>query len=619
MLSVLQRADPSFSGGGNLGQANAGISAASTYGGSTVSIHGLPTLVLLNGRRVADSAAQAAGGAAFVDVNLFPTALIKRIEVLKDGASAIYGSEAIGGVVNVILNQEFRGLEIDGRYGFTEKSDIKDKRISAIVGLGDDKTSIVIGGQYTEQDPIFNRDRDFSRTILGQTNTFPGNIQLGGRFYTLAPGLTDPTKVTGVGTINTPAGLVASGAYTGPFSTGDDANLFNLANAGTGVTLDQSRLSLFGEFAREIWADHITFYGEFLYSHNYTQSYLAGQPITSTSTDSAGNSLIVPVGALGDPFSFPLTFAVATDPTRANRVNVRARFLDFPRIFRSDTDFYRVVAGLKGMILPSIDLRYDISFNTSQNEINYRNSNLPIGCESQRGDCQRDDQHLLDGQSGRRSHRCWSVRNKLPRPQIGAERVRRWHHGLPGQVARRPARCRARLRVSFEKFRYDDSPEIFIGSVPIPGINVGRDIHAAYTEVSIPVVAPTMKVPGVYSFDLDGAVRMEKYDGIHSSFVPKASFVYRPIEDIAVRGSFSKSFVAPTLFELYGTPGAGFSIREGLAAIRQETGLPNPNLAPSTADTYSVGLVLSPHQVPGLTISGDFFHVEQKNVVRCIP
>ena len=632
VLSVLQRADPSFSGGGNLGSSNASISSGSTYGGSAVSIHGLPTLVLLNGRRVADSAAQAAGGSAFVDVNLFPTALIKRIEVLKDGASAIYGSEAIGGVVNVILNQEFRGLEIDGRYGFTEKSDIKDKRVSAIVGLGDDKTSIVIGGQYTEQDPIFNRDREWAGPSFG-TNSFNGNIRLNGQFYFLNNGVTDPTQVTGNGTIGTAAGLAGSGAYRGPLSSGADSQLFDLSR-GTGITLDQSRLSLFGEFAREIWADHITVYGEFLYSHNYTQSYLNAQPITGLSTDAANNGLIIPVGALGNPFNFVVDFNVAatgiTDVaspgvpvgTNVGRVDVRARFTDFPRIFRSDTDFYRVVAGLKGVILPSIDLRYDISFNTSQNEINYRNSNLPIVANLNAGIANGTinifstaDQTAALTAAGVFGANFRDLKSALNVFDAGVTL-------FPVKLPAGPLGLAFGYEYRFEKFRYDDSPEIFLGSVPVPGINTGRDIHAAYAEMSIPVISPTMKIPGVYSLDLDGAVRMEKYEGIHSSFVPKASFVYRPIEDIAVRGSFSKSFIAPTLLETNGPVSSGFSnsIDLGQGAEQSfEQGGSNPALSPSTADTYSIGLVISPKQVPGLTISGDFFHVEQKNIVGTIP
>ena len=119
--SVLTRALPAISAGnGNLGQSNAGINGNATLGGSFVSVHSLPTLVLLDGRRLTDAAAESAGGNQFTDVNLFPSALVKRIEVLKDGASAIYGTEAVGGVVNVLLDRDFEGFDLSTRYGFTE-------------------------------------------------------------------------------------------------------------------------------------------------------------------------------------------------------------------------------------------------------------------------------------------------------------------------------------------------------------------------------------------------------------------------------------------------------------------------------------------------------------------
>ena len=622
VLSVLTKSDAAFSGGGNLGQSNASIASQNTYGGSTISIHGLPTLVLLNGRRVADSAAAAAGGTTFVDVNLFPTALIKKIEVLKDGASAIYGSEAIGGVVNILLNQDFRGVQIEGRYGFTEKSDIKDKRVSLIAGVGDDKTSIVIGGQYTEQDPVFTRDREWAQPENNTTN-YPGVVRLNGRYYRLAPGLTTPTQVVAPGSLTSAAQLAASGAYVGPFSSGQIAGFFD-NSAKTGITLDQSRTSLFGSFERKIWDDHIKLYGEFLYSHNYSQSYLQAQPINSLSTDANGVGPIIPAGSPFNPFAFTLTPGLATAPTASatGRIQINNRFIDLPRIFRNDTNFYRVVAGLKGNIIKSIDLNYDINFNTSQNEINYRNSNLPIasGLNSAIAAGTVDlfsvaDQSAALSAAGGYGSNFRDLKSALNVFDAG---VTLFPFNLPGG----PLGFAAGFEYRFEKFRYSDSPEIFLASVPVPPINVGRDIYAFYGETSVPVISPTMKIPGVYSLDLDGAVRYEKYEGINSSIVPKVSFLYRPIEDVALRGSFSKSFIAPTLFETQGPTTTGFSnsvnLGQGVEQA-QEQGGSNPALAPSRADTYTGGIVISPHQVPGLTITGDFFHVEQSNIVNTIP
>ena len=613
---MLTQADPSFSGGGNLGQSNASINSGSTFGGSAISIHGLATLVLLNGRRVADSAASSQNNGAFVDVNLFPTALIKRIEVLKDGASAIYGSEAIGGVVNVILNQEFRGFEIDGRYGFTEKSDIKDKRVSAIVGIGDDKTSIVIGGQYTEQDPIFNRDRNFSATSFG-TFSYNGIVLVNEDTNPVGAkltGVTTPTAIIKPGSLGSGSALLTTGAYTAESLTAVEQG-FNLSAGQVGITLDQNRTNFFGEFSREIWTDHVIVYGEFLYAHNYSQSYLNAQPLTT------GSGVVIPAGSPFNPFSFEIS---PTELANTGEVDVRERFLDFPRIFRNDTDFYRVVAGLKGNIIKSIDLDYDISFNTSQNEINYRNSNLVIlnafnagianGTIDPFSTANQDAALVAAGAFGTQFGDFKTALNDF---QAGIT-------VFPVTLPAGPLGFAAGYEYRFEKFRADNSPNIFLNSPILVDINTGRDIHAAYAEMSVPVIGgPNMHVPGVYSLDLDGAVRVEKYEGINSSWVPKVSFVYRPIEDVALRGTFSKSFIAPTLFETSGPTQSGSTAPISFNGGVQQQGSfeqgSNPALAPSTADTYSIGLVISPKKIPGLTLSGDFFHVEQKNQVGSIP
>ena len=122
LLEILQKTMPAFAGGGNLGVTNGNTGANNTYGGSQVSLRSLSTLVLLDGRRVPDNGANARGSRAFVDVNQFPLAAIQTVEVLTDGASAIYGSDAVGGVVNVKLRHDFHGLEFGGRYGFSQRA-----------------------------------------------------------------------------------------------------------------------------------------------------------------------------------------------------------------------------------------------------------------------------------------------------------------------------------------------------------------------------------------------------------------------------------------------------------------------------------------------------------------
>src|SRR5262249_10193539 len=144
VLTVLQRTVADITGAGNLGSSNANIASGSTQGGAIISIRGLPTLVLDEGRRIADSAAISTGGFQFSAVSLFPASLISRIEVLKDGASALYGSDAVGGVINIFIKHDFKGVEIGYRYGFTPESGNQNSLVWVIAGTGNDRTNITI-------------------------------------------------------------------------------------------------------------------------------------------------------------------------------------------------------------------------------------------------------------------------------------------------------------------------------------------------------------------------------------------------------------------------------------------------------------------------------------------
>ena len=117
-LELLRKAVPSFAGRSNTGNSNANNNNQNTAGGSQIQLRNLDTLVLVNGRRMPTSGINAIGGKNFVDINQIPVAAIERIEVLTDGASSIYGSDAIGGVVNLILKSEYEGSEVGGRYGY---------------------------------------------------------------------------------------------------------------------------------------------------------------------------------------------------------------------------------------------------------------------------------------------------------------------------------------------------------------------------------------------------------------------------------------------------------------------------------------------------------------------
>ena len=639
--SVLTRSNPAISsGGGNLGQSNASINSGSTLGGSTISVHGLPTLVLLDGRRLTDSSASAVGS-TFSDVNLFPSALVKRIEVLKDGASAIYGTEAVGGVVNVILDQEFQGFEFSARYGFTEKSDVKNQRYSAIFGFGNDKTHIVVGGEYNEQDPIFNRDRQWAQPSFG-TTTYPGEARFtttnaaGGTselYYHLAPGINSPNDVVAPGSITLPTAAapgnpipgvyVLQGGNTIGASSGAAVTGFDLSRF-TNITLDQNRTNAFASADHTLIDKHLIAFADFLYANDYSQSALNAQPVNTN----AANGIVIPAGSPYNPFT---TTIDGSSPALIDN-----RFVSVaPRVYRSDTNFYRIVAGLKGEIIPNYD--YEVAFNSSQDETSFRNPGLIIlsnlnaaiaGGYDAAGNPVAGGKYSLVAGNIQPALDFFAV-NPIPgsTTNISGNELNDLttkFEGMDGKITAFPFNLPAGP-VGFAgggEFRHEvinavGSPNIFINASSFADTHAGRYVTAGFGELQVPLVSPDMHIPFLYRADLNGAVRYEKYDPGDSTWVPKVGFDLSPIKDVTLRGTFSRSFIAPTLYETQGPTTEGstnvYNIGGGSEQANQII-TANPALGNEKAQTYTAGIVISPHQIEGLTLNADFFHVEEQGL-----
>src|SRR5437773_2030433 len=186
------------------------------------------TLVLVDGKRVAYGSLGVAGGSQSVDINLLPFVMIDHIDILKDGASAVYGSDAVAGVVNFFLVHKFRGLEIGGSYGNTNlgaSNEMGEWEAWLKAGTGDDKTNIVVIADFWERTGgIFSRDRDISTNAFQipwgggdvRSGTFPGHI---GGFvgFRLAPTMFfGPGGLPQFG-VNTPLPHSAPNAATSPF------------------------------------------------------------------------------------------------------------------------------------------------------------------------------------------------------------------------------------------------------------------------------------------------------------------------------------------------------------------------------------------------------------------
>ena len=596
VLEVLRKSNPSFVGGGNLGSSNANINSGSTYGGSAISLRDLPTLVLLDGRRIADSSAAAGGGSVFTDVNLFPTSMIERIEVLKDGASAIYGSEAIGGVVNIILKKNFEGFEAGYHFGFageknSEGEYITDHRVHAIFGTTTEKLRLVIGGQYIEQDPVYTRDRSVGVPNYGTTN-YRGNIvDVDGNFYQVAPGITKPN------------GNYKSSDYV-PASFDTVLNGFDLSRATT-ATLEQRKFNFFANAEYDVLENNaMTVFGSFLYSQNFSRSQLNAQPVNTS-------GVIIPADSPSNPYG------VVIDANAD--ISVRNRYVNHPRIFQQDTDFYRVLGGLKGSFFEG-KLNYETAYNISENAINYKNSNLILQ--------QGINDAIASGQLNFFTPGDLVTEKELKgvfgtdfQDLKSQQRIFDFKlNGFPLELPAGSLGVAAGFEYRQENLKAATGPNIFLDSVPIDFIDVARDITSFYAETSIPIIGGPVTYPGIYRLEATAAFRYESYSDAGESTVPKFGITYQPIKDVLFRGTFSQSFIAPTLYQVSGPTSIGFTpsgitLNGNPQDQAHSLSGSNPSLQPSTADNYNFGVVITPRFVPGLKVSVDYFNIKQEGLI----
>jgi len=701
ILQVLTKRDPDFVGVGNLGQTNANIAGGN--GSSSVTIRGLPTLVLFENRRFANNATVALGAGEFSDVSIFPTALISRLEVLKDGASAQYGSDAVGGVVNVFLKDDFQGFEAGFRYGTTLEGSTAQRRAYVIAGVGNDTTQVTAAMQYFEQDPLFMRERFYSRLPLGGVTTtfggvgrdaanWDGTIGHTGRstFY-LIDQLQPPLWPLG-STINSPLDIFAPGSIpvsTKPIDPTSGATVSNgyqqmtptppgayrksslaevtsydLSQRPTS-TQDESSSTAYASFEHKICGDQLVAFGNFLFAHNHSEFDLNAQPLSNGTgvvilgTERAVFDHFDPISGApififvpedrgpAAPYS-PFQQSIDSNTLTSNaRLTAANRYQTNPRRFTNDNDFYRYLGGLKSQITDADHGNWYTEAATyySNYQLTFVNENLVIASRlneliaaNQGVDANGRgipvpgttlDFFALDPiNNGARSitpANFNTIFGDNIREIVTYNRAFDWLiRGFPFEIPGGPVGVAAGVEYFVEGFKYQDSLEDFVGSVPIPASNHGRNVFGAFAEVRIPIVGSQQNIPFIYNFELDFSGRYDKYEGISGdSKVPKVMARYQPIKDVTVRGTYSNSFIAPDLFQLFGPNAFGFTPSITLNGETQDQAQleasTNTRLTPSTAQSWTAGIVYSPHFLPGLTVSADYFWTLQQNIVLFLP
>ncbi|HEY1763972.1 MAG TPA: TonB-dependent receptor, partial [Opitutaceae bacterium] len=639
-LDILRKISPDISG---VGAENANIGSASTLGGSALLIHGLPALVLINGRRVAYDPADASSATSeFVDLNMIPVAAIERIEVISGGASAIYGSDAVGGVVNLILKKDYNGWEINTHYGVSDNNGHYAERIGSIVGgVSNGKTSLTVSAEYSQTDPIYFSQRPYTNPYYA-TVYYPGILEI----INVSNGNDEFYKLTGGH--NAPPGgaqyninqLLSMGYYTdlgsatNPTTYAQVQQGFNLANE---QTLQQSnkRQSATVDFEQKIFGEKLVAFGDILYSHTVTRSELNAQPdfpylstpnadlIDTGQTPPPSGTEYVPVSAPGNPFSQAFIDQGSTDGTGGNLIIAHARFVQFPRIFEDDSTLFQIEGGLRGKI--NEDWSWEMAANINRYDMTYTNANLL--------DTNAFINAFADGNLN--PFALTQAPGVLPGSILGTAFVtyvstlNTYDAVVRGSVFDLPAgKVKIAVGGSLLRESLSASPDLntatqgWVDSPTVLPFDQSRTVYAGYAEAEIPLLS---HVPYAYSLDIDAAGRIENYSGIGNSSVPKVDLKYQPFGDqFTLRASAGKSFIAPTLYALYGpvTSGSSSSITytgyNGTVYNEvqfQAEGGSNPGLKPSTSTTWTAGFVYSPKVLGNLTLTVDYYQTVQKGEV----
>jgi outer membrane receptor protein involved in Fe transport len=629
-----------------------------TPAASSISLRGLgaeATLVLINGRRVANYPVGNGGTTAFVDLNSIPLAAIESIEVLKDGASAIYGADAVAGVVNIKMKRGMDGTQVMVNYGNTTKKDSSEFIAAVITGAQTDKASALVGFNYYKRNAIFNKDRSYSEIPpFLSSNSSPLNLNIT-RAVALAAGV--------------PAASLPAGTATSIFAASPAASSNNGATAAASYRFGTGRPSAFnfneysmsyprrdnrGVFAyadRKIFGtDNIRGYVDVNYQNAATENQLA--PSATGNFSGSGTELVIPARTT-TPLPGPdgrtrVAPAGAFNPFNPFNQDItggsRARLAEFGnRIFRNQTDALLITAGIKGENIAgkwNFDSGYthssirDTSLNTLVSSsrfnrlMNANDSFFQPGSADYLGTTQPYNPFGYYQVSIPNNEKVVGAA-KINTKDLNESKLNMVNAVIStGSLLDLPAGAVGfALGADFRHEQLNQYPDPYggtgdlIGSSPTATTRGHRKAWGAFAEWNIPVVR---NVPGAHDLSATVAVRHENFmTEKESTTVPKVGVRWQPVDKtLTLRGSWSKGFRQPSLYELYSTPTSGLTpVQHPITRVNEPeqdvTVAGNRRLAPEKTKYLNVGAVWSPEfkALKGLTLGVDYWDIERKGTV----
>jgi iron complex outermembrane receptor protein len=669
---VLQRL-PSSGGGLNAGNNTSGNIGAPPdgsgvgAGAAEVDLRYLSSrrvLVLVDGLRYVNGAS-ASGVPGATDLNSIPASAIERVEVLQDGASAIYGSDAIAGVVNIITKHKQKGFDASAQLGeYLDTSDGFTQNYQLSWGNGSDgPLQVVVGGNFVKANGVLAGDRALSAfpnpystsCLEGGCSSFP----LNGRFVVLQnPALPfNATTNTFVDLTLVPPVTSGAPSYPGDFKPFTTADRFNFAPYNY-IETPNERIGAFANLKYELSSD-IHFSAKAIYNHRTSKNQAAPLPLGIGPDVGNGNILDTLTVSATNPFNPFGVDLVAGE----NYAQIKRRLVEIgPRRYSQTVDTYYGVATLDGSFsLFNHDWFWDINgvygrnkakqvFNGNINAAKLQQAIGPLaGCT---GSCVPFDffgtpgsvtQAMLDWISfvehDSSEQKTWDFTGNISGKLFE----------LPGG----PLGLAAGVEYRDLKGRYDPDPVIVAGlgaDIPSQPTKGGYNVKEAYAELDAPLLKG---VPMIELFDLNGAVRYSDYStsGTHTTF--KAGANWMPIKDLRLRATWAQGFRAPSIGELFGSlsrfdasiddpcslqslQARNFNNDATVKANCTAQGAPsgsntaptdqlsvitggNEQLKPETSTSWVLGGVLSPRFIPRFSVEVNWYDIKVNGAIQAVP
>jgi iron complex outermembrane recepter protein len=600
-------------------------------------------LVLVDGLRYVNGAS-ASGVPGSTDLNSIPEGMIERVEVLQAGASSIYGSDAISGVVNIITRSQQEGFVASAQLGVFDAGDGFSQNYGLSWGIGsrDSRTRFVIGVSYVKQDEVSSGDRDISLFPTPGATACDNTCSSGtpnGRFIVLGQDLTLIAPVIG---------RSPTLADYRPFTTPDRFNFapFNF------IQIPLERYGGFVNLTQEL-GENATFRLRAIYNRRNSSNQAAHLPLFVGPDAGNGNLLDTIVIDSTNPFNPFGTLGPGTYNFIGRRVVENG-----PRRYDQSVDTYYAAATLEGSFeLFDHPWNWDVNGvwgrNKAEQEVhgNINAANLARALGPVAACTSPCVPFNIFGGEGSITQ---AMLDYVAFTQRDSSRQRLWDFSanitgglfdLPGG----PASIALGVEHRDQSGRFDPDPVVAAGlGSDIPALPTAGsfNVDEAYAELRLPLLRDT---PFFHRLELTGAARYSDYSTSGSTTTFSAGINWEPIEDLLFRGSWAEGFRAPSIGELFGTPsrfdqeivdpcsdfnnnGASATViancvADGVPAngsyVQTNAQLPvvtggNPDLDAESSESWGVGMVWRPRFLPRLSLEANYFNIKVDGAIQSI-